>query len=450
VITEATIRSALRSAPNSGMSIIELKDDGERGAGRLALRIRVAKTRVTAEWYAVWYRAGKREMTKIGSYPTMSLVEARKEFRVNFAPTISTGEAPTGPRARVHARGTTIKDLFEAYYESLKAAEKPSAKNVQWILLTGRYAAAKAIGETLPAAKIRPSHITPYLAETHERGAVVMAREARAYISAAFAFAMKSEHDYRKSGGIAWGVESNPAAAIPVDENSFRVGDRHLSPAEFRALWNWLGDHDVSRAATALRLIMVTGQRVQEITRLRDTQYDRREKMLEWSKTKNGRPHAIPLPSQALTLLNCVTPNRRGVFFPHRDKPDQSLTTEAVKRLIGRFLEEFDAEAFTTRDLRRTWKTLAGAAGLSKEIRDRIQNHARSDVSSRHYDRYEYLPEKRAAMKTWSEYLDRIISGELDNPVVELRAKSGKGQRAALSSSTDRRSRSAVAARRRA
>jgi hypothetical protein len=30
----------------------------------------------------------------------------------------------------------------------------------------------------------------------------------------------------------------------------------------------------------------------------------------------------------------------------------------------------------TNRDLRRTWKTLAGKAGVPKEIRDRIQNHA--------------------------------------------------------------------------
>jgi hypothetical protein len=54
----------------------------------------------------------------------------------------------------------------------------------------------------------------------------------------------------------------------------------------------------------------------------------------------------------------------------------------------------------------RTSKTLAGAAGLSKEIRDRMQTHAaRVDVGARHYDRYEYLPEKRAAMAQWDEYL---------------------------------------------
>ncbi|STI85422.1 integrase [Escherichia coli] len=52
-------------------------------------------------------------------------------------------------------------------------------------------------------------------------------------------------------------------------------------------------------------------------------------------------------------------------------------------------------------DLRRTCKTLMGEAGISKEIRDRIQNHALNDVSSKHYDRYDYLPEKRRALEIW-------------------------------------------------
>jgi hypothetical protein len=53
----------------------------------------------------------------------------------------------------------------------------------------------------------------------------------------------------------------------------------------------------------------------------------------------------------------------------------------------------------TNRALRRTWKTLAGKAGIPKEIRDRIQNHALHDVSSRSYDRWHYLPEKRQVRK---------------------------------------------------
>jgi len=63
----------------------------------------------------------------------------------------------------------------------------------------------------------------------------------------------------------------------------------------------------------------------------------------------------------------------------------------------------------TNRDLRRTWKTLAGKAGLSKEIRDRLQNHTLQDVSSKSYDRWNYMPEKRAAMARWDKFVRDIL-----------------------------------------
>jgi hypothetical protein len=66
----------------------------------------------------------------------------------------------------------------------------------------------------------------------------------------------------------------------------------------------------------------------------------------------------------------------------------------------------------TNRDLRRTWKTLAGKAGLSKEIRDRLQNHALHDVSSKNYDRWNYMPEKRTGMKKWDKFVTGLLNRE--------------------------------------
>jgi integrase len=73
---------------------------------------------------------------------------------------------------------------------------------------------------------------------------------------------------------------------------------------------------------------------------------------------------------------------------------------------------------FAARDLRRTWKTLAGGV-IAKEMRDRLQNHSLSDLSSRHYDRYSYLDEKRAAILQW----ERALLGKLNEGgnVVALR-----------------------------
>src|SRR3546814_10005255 len=68
----------------------------------------------------------------------------------------------------------------------------------------------------------------------------------------------------------------------------------------------------------------------------------------------------------------------------------------------------------TNRDLRRTFKTLAGKAGVSKEIRDRLQNHALQDVSSKNYDRWNYMPEKRAGMAKWDKYVRELLAKKKD------------------------------------
>jgi integrase len=85
------------------------------------------------------------------------------------------------------------------------------------------------------------------------------------------------------------------------------------------------------------------------------------------------------------------------------------VTAGALHSFIWRQRQRGVVPVVTNRDLRRTWKTLAGKAGISKEIRDRIQNHALGDVSSRHYDRWSYMPEKRAAMKKWDAYVRGLL-----------------------------------------
>lgn len=64
---------------------------------------------------------------------------------------------------------------------------------------------------------------------------------------------------------------------------------------------------------------------------------------------------------------------------------------------------------FQSRDIRRTWKSRAGEIGISKEMRDLIQQHARTDTGSKNYDRADYLPQMREAMKKWEDYLTQLV-----------------------------------------
>lgn len=89
----------------------------------------------------------------------------------------------------------------------------------------------------------------------------------------------------------------------------------------------------------------------------------------------------------------------------------EPLRADGINQATGRLCEQADIAVFTPRDLRTTFKTLAGKAGLSKDIRDRIQNHVLTDVSTKHYDLYDYFDEKQEALKLWNVALSRIIDG---------------------------------------
>lgn len=421
MLTEATIKAAIRRAPGSGRTRITVKDPGPRGAGRLGLVVRPLATRVSAEWYAFYHRDGDSRLAKIGTYPEMTLAEARAKFSAEYAPTITAGAEPRNRYTRrLHRKdsdGATVRALFRAYVDDLKARGKDGAAySAERMLLLRDNCAADAIGADRPACEVTAHDIVAPLAEIHAGGAASMADNVRAYIRAAFEFGLKSANDYtRQSSGATWGLKFNPAAAIPSDPASRRAGIRFLSPAELRAFWTWCEENEFrTPLCAALRLQAATGQRVKEIVRITAASYDAAEQILDWSKTKNGHPHSIPLPAQAIEVMRCLRPNRHGLFFPHRFRGDQPALYTGPHKVVSMYCAETGAREFTPRDLRRTWKTLAGKAGLSKEIRDRIQNHRRADVSSRHYDRWDYMPEKREAMARWSEFLADVLDGKVE------------------------------------
>ena len=419
MINDSQIKAAFRRVKTGEIKRIELREGGDRGAGRLALFVRYSGRRVVAEWYAIYHRNKRRITSKIGSFPTVTVSEARKTFREEYVPAISTGKEPSSAasRRRAQAKAGTVKELFQAYVDHLKGAGKRSARPAECILLTGRDNAAEALGADRAACSIEPNEIVDYLADIAAKGVLVMANATRCYINAAYNFAIAAAHDYtHRHAGVDWGIKANPAALIPIDKRAYRPGTRFLSPTEVRALWDWLSKRDGRSAlAPALRLIMATGQRVEEILRVSESVYERPRAMLAWEKTKNGLPHCVPLPHQAVAILDTLIPNKHGLFFPHQRDPAKPKVSQGMKELFARFMEDHPGfPKFTAKDMRRTWKTLSGDCGLSKEVRDMLQNHGKkADISSRHYDKYSYLREKREAMAKWAAYLALVLDGTI-------------------------------------
>jgi len=402
-LTNGEIQKALKRIERSGKQ--ETLVDGEgRGTGRLTLVLKPMPTRVTADWMAQQWRDEKRLKKKLGSYPAMSLAEAREIFKRDFADMIQRGRSI---KIAGDTRPGTVADLFEAYVQYLKQAGKRSWKETE----KGLNKIADTLGRNRPAREIEAEEIVEVIRPIYERGKKAMADHVRGYVHAAYSWGMKSEHDYRRTPLRRFRLLYNPAAGIPTEPK--KVGTRWLDEEEFVQLYRWLEcpDTPVHPPYTrAVRILMLTGQRVEEIARLHVDHWDAAERIIDWSKTKNSMPHAIPIPSLAAELIESIKPNAYGWFFPSAKDPSRPVTHGTLYSFMWRQRDRGVIPLVTNRDLRRTWKTLAGQAGVPKEIRDRIQNHALQDVSSKSYDRWNYMREKRAGMEKWDKFVRALLA----------------------------------------
>lgn len=397
-LTDGQIRNAIKRVEKTKKQ--ETLTDGEgKGTGRLILVIKPMPTRTVSNWYAQQWISNKRCLSKMGDYPHMPLAEAREIFNRDYAGAINKGASI---KVQGDTRPGTVGDLFEAYCDHLEASGKKSHKEAR----KGLNKIADSLGRNRLAREIEPEDVLNVIRPIFERGKRSMADHVRSYIRSAFSFGLKSELDYRSTSPRRFRLVHNPAASIPTEKKN--PGNRFLTEEEWCQLWWWLEcpDRPVHEPyLKAMQLLMLLGQRVEEVCTLHTDQYDREEKLIDWHVTKNGRPHTIPLPQIAVDLLEGITPNKHGFFFPSMMDETKSVSHGTLYAFLWRQRDRGVVPLVTNRDMRRTFKTLGGKAGLQLEIRDRLQNHSRHDVSSRHYDRYTYLDEKREAMGVWNQFV---------------------------------------------
>jgi integrase len=397
LITEAALQKALREVAAGKKAEVKLSDPAPRGGGRLVARVRPG----LVEWYARRTAAdGRRTMQKLGAWPAMPVADARRAF----------GDAPAPAAAVAALPAATFGDLVDGYLARL-AREGKGTKHPKGLL---NHAAA-VIGRERQAGDVTPADVVRVIKPIFDRGARVQADKMRVFLNAAFRWGMKAEHDYRVATPRRWGIASNPVEAVPRDAEADRAGDRWLEVKELVDLLHWAMASDAP-SRRAIALLALTGQRVHEIIDLQAGQWDSGRRVLTWAKTKNGLPHTAPVCSQAAAILDAIEPGPAGWLFPSRTDAGKPMTDAGVLQALKKYAARWRLEAFTGRDLRRTWKTLAGEAGLTKQERDLLQNHTEGDVSSRHYDRWQYMPEKLAAVAKWEAWLCRKLRASERQP----------------------------------
>jgi integrase len=214
------------------------------------------------------------------------------------------------------------------------------------------------------------------------------------------------------SAFFAWAIAEGLTETSPVQgtakayEGNGR--DRVLTQDELRKLWHALGD---GRYADIVRLLLLTGQRRTEISRLTwsEVDFDRKLIVLGAERTKNSRSHEVPLSSQALAIL--ARQDRRTEFVFSK-----FMNWSAAKAKLD---AKLGIAPWRLHDLRRSCSTWMAELGVLPHIIEAVLNHVsghKAGVAGR-YNWAKYADEMRTALQRWADYVEALIVEPRKRPV---------------------------------
>jgi len=357
------------------------QDIFDKGYPGLALRLSYGGGKA----FVYLYRTnGKLRRMTLGTYPAMTLADARDAWR-EARKEVQAGRDPAKRKDRV---GTTdFEGIFEEWLRRDQANNKSKAVVARTIerdvlpLWDGRH-----VGD------IGRRDVLDVIDAVVDRGSPVMARRLQANLHRLFKWAV--------GRGI---IEINPVSNLPKPGSEIRR-DRVLTDGELVAVWNASARLGWPHGG-AIRLLILTGARREEVGQLRWSEIDSTTIKLKGERTKTGEPRDIPLSRAAVPILENA-PRIAGSDFVFGAKPVASWP-----RAKARLDELSGVTSWRIHDLRRTTATGLQKLGTPLQVTEAILGHtagSRAGVVGI-YQRHDYADEKRTALEAWGAHVMALL-----------------------------------------
>ncbi|UOG91785.1 MAG: site-specific integrase [Candidatus Thiothrix sulfatifontis] len=129
------------------------------------------------------------------------------------------------------------------------------------------------------------------------------------------------------------------------------------------------------------------------------------------NKMKAGKVHIVPLPRQAMAILEELKPvtGRRRYVFPSRTDTSKPMSNNTVRQALRRL--GYDNETMTAHGFRAMASTRLYELGYPTDVIEKQLAHAVGNDVRRAYDRSQYLDQRTAMMQQWADYLDNLRDG---------------------------------------
>lgn len=358
-------------------------------------------------WQFRTKRTGKETTIQIGTYPGVSLAQARKEASA-LREILRQGRDPVMERRANRARKLVATETtFQAVAEALLLVK---AKNVSSTYLEKLSGAFKAnlypcIGK-IPIQEIDSPMLRGALHRIEARGSLDMLANVRRWAGEVF--------DFAKANGQFKG--DNPAHALV--KNIFAIHTReHMKALPWEAMPDFLYHLEFFRGEgatlAAVKMLLLTAVRPGEVRGAHWAEFDL--KSAQWTipatRMKSRKPHLVPLSRQAITALEelrLLTGHSEFLFPARVGAKTDTLSDMALLKAVRRAADD---SSLTAHGFRATFRTHAEESGKwSFEVMEAALAHGKKNTVVGSYARATHYDARIKLMQWWADELDTMRS----------------------------------------
>jgi integrase len=351
-------------------------------------------------WWRFRYSlAGKEKLLSLGTYPEVSLREAR-EARDDARKLVARGLDPSAlrqeeKRSRREAGANTFTTVAREWLDNVKP---------KWAAIYHRDTATRFetyvfpdIGRT-PIADVTPPELLALLRKIEARGTVETAHKVARACGQVFRY------------GIATGrCERNPAGDLRGALKA-RPKPKHmaaLSASELPHLLRKIEEYEgETQTKLALRLLALTFVRTTELrgATWSEINFDKAEWTIPADRMKTKSPHHVPLSRQALEAFQKLRQmNGKWPWVFAGRAPTLPMSKNTV--LFALYRMGYHGR-MTGHGFRAVASTTLNEMGFRPDVIERQLAHAERNTVRAAYHRSHYLEERRTMMQAWADFLD--------------------------------------------
>ena len=341
----------------------------------------------------------KASMMSLGSYPMVSLLEAR-QLRDKNKQLLKEGINPSRLQTKITTAKTTFKEMFEQWIDNRKDEWSPG-----YVEDTQQRAYNYLIPTlgSLPLEDVKSPDMRNLLLKIQDAGKLDMLLKVKGIANGVFKYA------------VGMGVISiNPVRDLPNDifkkkpvkHYSTIVDPKDIGPF-LGKLKKYRGSYEVK---TALNIAPHVFLRPNELVGLLWSEIDFDEKLIRINpeRMKMNRMHLVPMSKQVLNIFKEISTYSRGgdYLFPSPRDIEKPITPDSLRNAIRKLGIEKDE--FTTHSFRSMASTRLNELGFKGDVIEMQLAHAEGNKIRGAYNHAEYLPERKKMMQDWSNYLDKL------------------------------------------